>query len=215
MGMVLRVVPVLVLALLALMVPRNSVAAAPARKYDCTKLITDAEMQTATGLSSAALARQRFGTDSGEPAELTSCQFSAQGAISIGLTVATGAAVALYEAAVFSAPTGGREALPGIGDDAVFIPLGKAAGARAHGVVIVVKFQAHRTNALGDVDVKGASPGSSSWRSDESEAGNAGAMARRPHSLEMSMGRGVCEWLGWPLPGVVAAPRLTGRRGRA
>ena len=155
--MVLRVVPVVVLALLALMVPRDSAAAAPARKYDCTKLISDAEMQTATGLSSAALARQRFGTDTGEPAESTSCQFSAkQGAISIGLTVATGAAVTLYEAAVFSGPAGGREALPGIGDDAVFIPQGKAAGARTHGVVIVVKFQANRTNALGDVDVKGA-----------------------------------------------------------
>jgi len=157
MGMILRVVPVLVLALLPLMVPRNSAVAAPARKYDCTRLITDAEMQTATGLTSVAFSRQRFGTDGGEPAESTSCQFSAkQGAISIGLTVATGAAVPLYEAAVFSGPAGGREALPGIGEAAVFIPQGNAAGARTRGVVIVLRFQAHRPNALDGVDVKGA-----------------------------------------------------------
>ncbi len=154
--MVLRVMPVLVLALLALLVPRNS-AAAPARKYDCTKLITDAEMQTATGLASAARTLQGFGTDAGLPAESTVCQFSAkQGAISIGLTVATGDAVALTEAAVFSGPAGGREALPGIGDSAVFIPQGRSGGARARGVVIVVRFQAHRPDALGDVDLKGA-----------------------------------------------------------
>jgi hypothetical protein len=67
-----------------------------------------------------------------------------------------GAAVTLYEAAVFSGPGGGREALPGIGEAAVFIPQGKAAGARTHGVVIVVKFQAHRPTALDGVDVKGA-----------------------------------------------------------
>jgi hypothetical protein len=157
MGMVLRVVPVLALALLPLMVPRNSAAAAPAKKYDCTKLITDAEMQTATGLPSAALTLQGFGTDTGGPAESTVCQFSAkQGAISIGLTVATGAAVTLTEAAVFSGPAGGREALPGIGEAAVFIPQGKAAGARTRGVVIVLRFQAHRPNALDGVDVKGA-----------------------------------------------------------
>ena len=116
---------------LAVAAPLFTAAAAPVRKYDCTKLITDAEMRTATGLADAALALQRFGTDQGEPAESTSCQFSAkQGAISIGLTVATGAAVPLYDAAVFSGPAGGREALPGIGDTAVFVPQGKFGGAR-------------------------------------------------------------------------------------
>jgi hypothetical protein len=156
MGIVLRVVPVFVLALLALMVPRGS-AAAEAKKYACIKLITDAEMQTAAGVSGAVLAVQRFGTDQGEPAESTSCQFSAkQGALSIGLTMATGAAVALYDAAVFSGPAGGRETLPGIGDAAVLVPQGRFGGARTHGVVILVKFQANRTSALDGVDVKGS-----------------------------------------------------------
>jgi hypothetical protein len=156
MGMILRVVPVSVLALLALIVPQGN-AAAEAKKYDCIKLITDAEMRTTTGLSDAAFALQRSGEGMGDPAEVTSCVFNAkQGAISIGLTVATGGAVTLYEAAVFSGPAGGREALASIGEKAAFIPQGKTAGARIRGAVVVVRFSAKRPNDLDGVDVKGA-----------------------------------------------------------
>jgi hypothetical protein len=154
--MVPRAVPVLLLVLLAAPVPRDG-AAGPARKYDCARLLTSAEMKTATGLADVAFTLQGFGTDSGSPAESTSCRFSAkQGAVSIGLTVATGAAVPLSEAAVFSGAGAAREPLPAIGDGAVYIPQGHSAGARARGVVIVVRFQGHRPNALDGLDVKGA-----------------------------------------------------------
>jgi hypothetical protein len=127
------------------------------RRYDCKKLITDAEMQSATGLAGTAMVLQQFGTDNGGPAESTSCRFSAkQGAISIGVTVATGSAVRLYEPAVFAGPAGGREKLAGIGDSAVYVPEGHAGGARTHAAVIVVRFQAHRTDAWTGVDVKAA-----------------------------------------------------------
>ncbi len=124
-------------------------------RYDCKKLMTDSELQSATGLANEALVLQQFGSDNGEPAESTSCRYSAKsGTISVGFTVATGSAVPLYSAAVFSGPAGGREKLASIGDDAVYVPLGHAGGARAHGVVIVVRFQATRPDAWAGFDVK-------------------------------------------------------------
>ena len=151
-----RVAPVLIAVLVALSIPIDG-AADSAKKYDCAKLITAAQVQAATGLPSAKFLIERYGTAQGEPAESTSCQFTAnQGAISIGVTVATGGAVALYEAAVFSGPAGGRETLPSIGDAAVYLPQGHTAGARAHGDIVLVKFQANHTGALDGIGVKDA-----------------------------------------------------------
>jgi hypothetical protein len=145
------------LAAALLLASAHPAAAQRPGRYNCEKLITDAELQTATGLASEALIVQKFGSDNGEPAESTSCRYSGNSSgISVGFTVATGSAVPLYSAAVFSGPAGGREKLAGIGDEAVYIAQGHAGGARTHGVVIVVRFQVTRPDAWTGFDVKAA-----------------------------------------------------------
>ena len=145
------------LATVVLFAGARPAAAQHPSRYNCEKLMTDAEIQSATGLSHEALIVQKFGSDNGEPAESTSCRYSGNSStISVGFTVATGSAVPLYSAAVFSGPAGGREKLAGIGDEAVYIAQGHAGGARTHGVIIVVRFQAARPDAWTGFDVKAA-----------------------------------------------------------
>lgn len=116
--------------------PAAASTAAPDAKYDCQKLITDAEMQAATGLSSAAFFRQELWTDTpGLPEGQTYCQFFGnQGAVSIAVSVMTGPAYTQLEAAL--ANVTGLEELPGIGEHATLA--GTRGGARSHGVAVTV-----------------------------------------------------------------------------
>lgn len=116
--------------------PAAASTAAPDAKYDCKQLIADAEVQAATGFSSAAFFRQELWTDTpGLPEGQTYCQFFAnQGAVSIALSVMTGPAYTQLEAEL--ANVFGLEELPGIGEHAV---LASTLGfARSHGVAVTV-----------------------------------------------------------------------------
>ncbi len=136
----------------------GSAAADPAKKYDCKKLLTDPEIQQATGLSSAAFLSQELWTDTpGLPEGQTYCQFFArQGALSIALTVATGPAFTLFEAA--AAGAAGLDELPGIGDHAVYSATSHLGAARRGGTLVIVKFADMSGSGKGfaDVDTKSA-----------------------------------------------------------
>jgi hypothetical protein len=119
------------------------VAEVKARRYECAKLITAAEISAAW--VSVLFIRQQFGTDTYGPAESTSCSFATKLGSppykEVAVNVNTGQAVALYRQTIFSAP--GAVALPGIGDQAAFVQSGNtaAAGAMVRGVLIIVEFR--------------------------------------------------------------------------
>jgi hypothetical protein len=119
----------------------SKVAADPDKKYECKKLITDAEMQQATGLDSAEFFHQEWWTDTpGLPEGQTYCQFFANsGGIAIALTVATGPAFTFYEQAAGAATD--LVELPGIGDHAVYSSAAHFAAARKGGTLLLLKFQ--------------------------------------------------------------------------
>jgi len=133
--------------------------AAPAHKYDCKKLISDAEMRKATGLSTAEFFHQELWTDTpGLPVGEVYCQFFAgQGATSIALTIATGAAFDLFEAAAGGGA--GLEELPGIGEHALFSAAAHLGAARAHGVLVLVKLTDMSGNGLESLDLRAAVSG--------------------------------------------------------
>jgi hypothetical protein len=134
----------------------GDVAADPARKYTCAKLITEAEMKKATGQASAAFFRQELWTDTkGLPEGETYCQFFVdQGAVSIAVSVWTGPAFTQLQAAGKGA-TGSVE-LPGIGDRAIFSAATGFGAARVGGTYVVVAIRNTSGGAPAGIDVKGA-----------------------------------------------------------
>ncbi|MBA3876352.1 MAG: hypothetical protein C0498_05360 [Anaerolinea sp.] len=129
---------------------------AAAKPYDCTKLITDAEMRQATGLSTATFFNQVLWTD--RPGLLegqTYCQFFAgQGATSIALSVLTGPSLADFDQ--LWAAGSAADSVPGIGDAARVNAASGAGGARVGGLGITVFLGATGDNGLVGVDVKDA-----------------------------------------------------------
>jgi hypothetical protein len=130
-------------------------SAAPATAYECADLISEAEMQ-ATGLAAAEFLSQEHWTDTpGMPEGQTYCQFFANnGAISIAVSVLTGASFEVVYLALVAA--GGGEPLPGIGDEAFVAPDGTGGVARTHGVGITVFITDMSANGLGNLDAKAA-----------------------------------------------------------
>ena len=127
---------------------------AAAKRYDCQKLITDAEMRTATGLPSASFFNQTTDT-TGPSAGETYCQFFAgQGATSIALTVWTGPSLADFDQ--LWAAGSAADSVPGIGDAARVSAASLAGGARVGGLGITVFLTATGDNGLAGVDVKDA-----------------------------------------------------------
>ena len=129
---------------------------AAARPYDCKKLITDAEMQQATGLPSASFFNREVWTDTpGLPKGETYCQFLARkGATSIALSVWTGPSLAEFDQ--LWAAGSDADSVPGIGDAARVSAASKAGGARVGGQGIAVVLSATGDNGLDGVDVKDA-----------------------------------------------------------
>jgi len=133
-----------------------SVQPASAKGYDCKKLITDAEMRQATGLSTVAFFNQELWTDTpGLPEGETSCQFFAgQGATSIALTVWTGPSLATFDQ--LWAAGSPADNVPGIGDAARVSAASLAGGARVGGRGIAVVLADTGKTGLAGVDVKDA-----------------------------------------------------------
>jgi len=133
-----------------------SIQPAAAKAYDCKKLITDAEMRQATGLSAVAFFNQALWTDTqGQPEGQTYCQFFAgQGAASIALTVWTGPSLAVFDQ--LWAAGSAADSVPGIGDAARVSAASRTGGARVGGLGIGVVLTATGDNGLAGVDVKDA-----------------------------------------------------------
>lgn len=129
---------------------------AAAKSYDCKKLITDPEMQQATGLSSVTFFGQELWTDRpGLPEGETYCQFFAgQGATSIALTVWTGPSLVVFDQ--LWAAGSDADSVPGIGDAARVSAASLAGGARVGGLGIAVVLAATGNNGLDGVDVNDA-----------------------------------------------------------
>ena len=117
--------------------------------------MTDAELQLATGLSSAVFFSQSLWTDTpGAPEGQTYCQYFANDAgMSIAFSVLTGPSFDSVFMSLFSV---GGEAVPGIGDEALVAPDGSGAGARVGGVGILVTIVDLSGSGFGTFDVKAA-----------------------------------------------------------
>jgi len=131
-------------------------SAAPAMAYACADLISDGEIQAATGLADAAFFGQEHWTDTpGLPEGQTYCQYFADaGGISIAVSILTGPAFEdVY--LVFEAAPGG-EVLPGIGDAAGWDEEAGAGIARTGGIGITVFITDMSGQGLGGLDLRAA-----------------------------------------------------------
>jgi len=120
--------------------------------YECASLLSDQEVQAATGMADAAFLSE----EQGEAVEgQTYCQFFAgQGAISIAVSVDTGPAFLVYqqlEAAGAALPD-----VPGLGDAAKWSEQGGTLGVRVGNVGLTIAFTNLGGGALGIADAQGA-----------------------------------------------------------
>jgi len=128
----------------------------PATAYDCPDLLTDAELQAATGLGDATFFAEEDWVDTpGAPVGQTYCQyFASAGGISIAVSVLTGDAYTVVFVPLFSVP--GGEEVAGIGDEARVSDTGDSGAARVGGTAVTVIFTDLSSSGFGSLDVRSA-----------------------------------------------------------
>lgn len=136
-----------------------AVPAGPARMYECKALITDAELQQATGVADLAYLS---GPSEGSPDGLTDCgYFGRSGALYVQVTVWTGPIKAGFDQLVAAgAGNPATKKLTGIGDRAGYAATADGAtGAAAVGDIgVTVAFQAMSDGGAAGIDYSTAIP---------------------------------------------------------